>query len=147
MGGEVYWYTVPYEKDANSALKKLREREFEAGRYNPVMDSIDFPITGESPSPGKKHGTITEAIKAAEEDGTRSILDIQKVSRDDDYCVARILDEDELEEYFGSAKPSRKDVEECDGFYDDIDRGQAVCITLYENGEPSELFFAGYSFD
>jgi hypothetical protein len=38
-------------------------------------------------------------------------------------------------------------VEECDDFYDDIDRGQAVCITLYENGKPSELFFAGYSFD
>ena len=32
-------------------------------------------------------------------------------------------------------------------FWEDIGRGEAVCVTTYEGGRPSELFFAGYSFD
>ena len=42
MGGHAYWYTVPYQADSQRALDTLREREFRAGRYNPVMRSIEF---------------------------------------------------------------------------------------------------------
>jgi hypothetical protein len=148
MGGSPYWYYVPYEDDKNSALNKLRNKEFEAGRYYPVMDDIDFPVTGESECPGKQHKTIEEAIEAAEENGTRSILDIHTVSDEDDYCIARILTEDELEDYFGTIKPDKQTIEDSfDNFMDDIERGQALCITVYENELPSELFFVGYSFD
>jgi hypothetical protein len=37
MGGHPYWYIVPYESDIDAALHKLKQREFEAGRYNPVI--------------------------------------------------------------------------------------------------------------
>jgi hypothetical protein len=54
MGSSPYWYFVPYEEDRNAALQKLREREFLAGRYNPVIDFPEFPID-EKTSPGKQH--------------------------------------------------------------------------------------------
>jgi hypothetical protein len=38
MGTEPYWYFVEYQSDIDGALQELRKREFEAGRYNPVMD-------------------------------------------------------------------------------------------------------------
>ena len=37
MGGHPCYYVVPYENDINHALQALRQREFEAGRYNPVV--------------------------------------------------------------------------------------------------------------
>ena len=38
-------------------------------------------------------------------------------------------------------------VESSGGLYDDIGRGQGVYVVVYEDGEPNEYFFAGYSFD
>jgi hypothetical protein len=40
MGAHAYWYFVPYERDIDAALQKLRVREFQAGRYNPTMPFI-----------------------------------------------------------------------------------------------------------
>ena len=37
MGGHPWFYFVAYQSDINIALQNLRRREFEAGRYNPVM--------------------------------------------------------------------------------------------------------------
>jgi len=148
MGSSPYWYYVPYEADRNNALNKLRTREFEAGRYNPVMEDIDFPITDESECPGQAHKTIEEALEDSDADGTRSILDLTSVSSNDDYCVARILVEDELTRYFGTNKPTKEIIEEnFENFLEDIDRGKGFCITVYKNEMPDELFFIGYSFD
>jgi hypothetical protein len=35
MGGHAWFYFVDYEPDINSALQKLREREFRAGVTTP----------------------------------------------------------------------------------------------------------------
>jgi hypothetical protein len=43
MGAHPYWYTVKYRPEVDAALEDLRQREFQAGRYNPVMPFIDFP--------------------------------------------------------------------------------------------------------
>jgi hypothetical protein len=148
MGSSPYWYYVKYEDDKNNALKKLRQREFEAGRYNPVIDFPEFPITEETASPGKGHESIADALNESEADGTRSILDLEKVSENNDYCIARILSKKELLEYFDTEKPTKEIIEKCfDNFIDDIERGKGFCITVYENDIPSELFFIGYSFD
>jgi hypothetical protein len=32
-------------------------------------------------------------------------------------------------------------------FFADIERGQCVYVVVYAEGKPSELFFAGYSYD
>ena len=90
MGAHPYWYFTAYEADLNAALAKLRRREFEAGRYNPVVPVIAFPIGPASRSPGAKHRSIDEAREAAAEDGTRSILDIDRVGDEPDFCVPSI---------------------------------------------------------
>ena len=72
-------YFVPYEGDIQAALDKLKEREFRAGRYNPAMRSIPFPVDPGGPAPGAKHASVEAARAAAEEDGTRSILDMDRV--------------------------------------------------------------------
>ena len=32
-------------------------------------------------------------------------------------------------------------------FFEDVDRGQAVYFVLFKDGKPSEIFFAGMSYD
>ena len=148
MGAHPYWYTVPYAGDVQMALEALREREFKAGRYNPVMRFINFPITPTSPAPGPKHASPDDAMEAAAEEGTRSILDIQSVGDEPDFCSARPLSEAELQQDFGTTQPTREHVDNCDmQFLEDLERGHAIYFLIYEDGQPVEVFFAGYSFD
>ena len=44
-------------------------------------------------------------------------------------------------------KPSRNDIQQADEYWDELDRGQARFVIVYEDEQPSELYFAGYSFD
>jgi hypothetical protein len=147
MGAEPYWYVVPYKPDLEQVLEDLRQREFEAGRYNPVMPSIEFPITQQSPSPGAQHETIWLAMEDADADGTRSILDISEISDQPQPCAACPLSDDALQDLYGTEKPTREAVEANMNFLEDIDRGHAVYIILYDHGHPTEVLFAGYSFD
>jgi hypothetical protein len=147
MGAHAYWYVVKYNPDVEAALRELREREFAAGRYNPAMPFIFFPITPATPAPGPQHDTIEEAIEDAAEEGTRSILDLEHIAAEPDFGAAAPLGDEALLEYFGTTNPTRETVERNDGFFDDIDRGQGVYVVLYKDGKPDELFFAGYSYD
>jgi hypothetical protein len=161
MGGHPYWYIVPYESDIDAALEKLKQREFEAGRYHPVIPFLEFPIAPHSPSPGRQHATIEEAIEAAEADGTRSILDAMrgvlpnpyKVDFDpanpDDLPIAGVspLSEADRIAFFGDACPSRDAVEGFGPLWEHLQRGTAVYAVLCKNGEPHEIYFAGMSFD
>jgi hypothetical protein len=147
MGASAYWYYVPYQKDYNNALEELREREFKAGRYYPHTLFPAFPINAADNSSSSNFHTIEEAMEAAEETGTRSILDITSVSNEDDYCIARTLSSEELLELFETEQPEKDHIENSDDLYDSIERGKALCIPVYKDGIESELFFAGYSFD
>ena len=80
-------------------------------------------------------------------DGTRSILDISRVSDDPDYFCAAPLSHEELERYFGTQKPTEDMVRESDDLWEDLERGQARYVILYEGDDPNGIFFAGYSFD
>ncbi len=147
MGAHAYWYVVEYNPDIEAALHELREREFAAGRYNPVMPFPPFPVTPDTPSLGPGHDSIAEAREDAAEEGTRSILDLDRVANEPDFGAVAPLTEDAMLEYFGTITPTRETVERNDGFFEDIERGQGVYIVLYRNGVPDELFFAGYSYD
>lgn len=132
MGAEPYDYTVPYEPDIQSALDKLRQQVFASGEYN----GADLnPPTPEA------------ALEMAEEDGTRSILDISRISEAPDFCCAAPFSADELRRYFGTDKPTKQMLRASDDFWDDLDRGMARYVILYEGDEPKEIYFAGYSFD
>ena len=147
MGAHPWFYLVDYEDDINSALQKLRHREFQAGRYNPVISFPEFPIRPHSPAPGAKHTSIDDAVEDSAEDGTRSILDMERVSDTPDDCAVAPLPDEGLLEFFGTTKPTRETVENSDELFESIERGQGVYIVVYTGDQPSGIFFAGYSFD
>jgi hypothetical protein len=147
MGAHRYWYTVPYESNINEALQVLRDREFQAGRYNPVVPFPIFPITSTSPAPGAGHASIEAALEASDADGTRSILDIFSIGEEPGFLVAGPLTDEILHSTYGTTRPTRQMVEENLNFLEHLERGQAAYIILYENGSPTAILFAGYSFD
>jgi hypothetical protein len=147
MGAHPYFYFVKHQPDHQAALEELRQREFAAGRYNPVMPFINFPVDPNDQGPGAEHDTIEEAFEDADADGTRSILDLMTVGDEPDFGVAARLDDDALMEYFGTAQPTRETVSANWDFFEDIERGQGIYFVVYKNGKPDELYFAGYSYD
>jgi hypothetical protein len=132
MGAEPWDYFVPYEADIQVALNKLREREFRAGRYR---GSEDHP------------STMEEALENMDADGTGSILDIDHVGTEPDFCTVVPLPKAALLDLFDTEQPTRAMIERNTSFYQDIERGQGVYIIAYKDGQPSEIFFGGYSFD
>jgi hypothetical protein len=52
-----------------------------------------------------------------------------------------------LKQYFGSERPSRADVERAEDYWDNLERGHARYAVVYSGGKPSEIHFAGYSYD
>ena len=147
MGGEPWYYFVPYDADLNKALQGLKQREFKAGRYNPAMMLPEFPVTESSPAPGPKHRSIEEALEDSDADGTRSILDMERIGKTPDFGVVVPLAPDRLKDLFGTERPTREMIEENMDFFDEIERGQGICITVYTGDKPFEIFFAGYSYD
>jgi hypothetical protein len=149
MGGEPYWYYVRYNADIRAALQELRQTEFKAGRYAPVIDfpSRLFPLGPKSPAPGAKHATIEAAVAAAEESGTRSILDLDHVSTRPEYGAVCPISERQLQNLYGTSKPTRKMIEDNMEFLEDVERGQGIYIIYYADGRPEGICFAGYSYD
>lgn len=174
MGSHPYFYFTKYQPDINSALQALRQQEFEAGRYDPAMNMhnpsmwmflFNFPPDTQSISPGARHNSIEAALEDAEDSGTGSILDIQKISDSPEFLASWALSADETLALFGTNKPTKQMVEDIilgegepdhweetgyniwDKFWDKIGRGESRHIILYENDQPSEIFFIGYSVD
>ena len=146
MGGHPWYYSVPYAEDVSGALNALREREFRAGRYNPAEMFPRFPVDA-SHVPGCRHASVEAARQAAGASGTRSIVDIMRLGDRPDFGVASSLSDDELEGLFGSKTPSTEEILDCDELFDQIERGQGVYLTAYEDGEPVHIVFLGYSYD
>lgn len=171
MGSSPYYYFSRYREDIDIALQDLRQREFEAGRYDPAMymhdpnlfmSNFQFPPDVSSIAPGAKHSSIEEAIKAGDASGTGSILDIQRISNLPDFLASSPLPDAWLMRLFGTDQPTRELVErvvlqEDPIFEDDIDcvsdlademgAGGSRYFVVYENDKPSEIFFMGYSVD
>ena len=156
MGADPWSCFTPYRDDISEALKEAKLREFAAGRY-----SKPWGFKG-------THATIEEAVAAAEADGTCSILDMEgvaEVPRNPDHPIGadefQLADFDgdpmlglvaplapaQLIEIYGTECPSRSMIEQNDGYYDLLDRGMGIYIIAYEDDQPSEIFFAGYSYD
>src|SRR4029077_18319567 len=131
MGGHPWFYFVDYQTDINSALQELRQREFNAGRYNPVMWFPPFPVEPNSPAPGAKHATIQQAMEAADADGTRSILDMGRVSPTPDYSAVAPLPGEEVVALFGTNQPTREMIEANDDIFEMLERGQGVYVVAY----------------
>src|SRR5919201_6159737 len=122
MGAEPYFYFVPYQPDIDAALQELRRREFEAGRYNPVLPFLQFPVGPHSPAPGAQHDSIEEALEDSDADGTRSILDLDHISDEPDFGAVTLLADDVLEALYGTTRPTREIIEQNMDFFEDIER-------------------------
>jgi hypothetical protein len=57
------------------------------------------------------------------------------------------LARERLVELYETEQPTRGMIEDNMDFFEEIQRGQGIYIIAYERGQPSELFFAGYSYD
>jgi len=147
MGGHNYYYFAPYQDAIEAALQALRRKEFEAGRYNPVVPFLDFPLDENSPKPGAQHGSIEEALEASDADGTRSILDMERVGTKQVFGVAVPMPPKRLLELYGTEKPTRRMLEGNMEFFEEIERGQGIYFIVYENDRPAEILFAGVSYD
>jgi hypothetical protein len=132
MGAEPWSSFTKYESNIQQALDRHRRDVFAAG---------DYRYAEEHPS------SIEEALEIADADGTASILDIQQIADEPDFCCAAPWSPDELQQYFGAEQPTRADIEGADEYWEDLDRGHARYAVVYAAGQPSEIFFAGYSFD
>ncbi len=149
MGGHYYYYFVPYQEDVNSALQALRKQEFEAGRYNPAIPFPfdDWPSQTLGTAQGAKHASIEGALEDSEADGTRSILDMERVGTRAGFGVVVQLSSDKLMDLYETTRPSHQMIKENLGFFEEIERGQGIYIVVYKDDRPSELFFAGISYD
>ncbi|MDR3638481.1 MAG: hypothetical protein P4L84_32050 [Isosphaeraceae bacterium] len=143
MGAEPWFYCVPYQEDIEAALEALKQREFAAGNYR-MIDPDDPPAT------------IEEAVEQMDADGTGTVLDMIGVAdrpheidgESPNFCMVAPLAPEQLIALFGTEKPTREMIEGGDaGFWESIDRGLGIYIIAYDGDNPSELFFAGYSFD
>jgi hypothetical protein len=149
MGAHPWFYLVPYQRNVKKAMLELREREFQAGRYNPV---VAFPHMTEG-APGAQHDSIEDAREAADADGTRSIVDIDDVAddpadpeEDPRFGVVSPVDPEVLQELYDTTEPTRQMLADM-AFFEELERGTGVYVIVYDKGKPSEICFAGYSYD
>ena len=131
MGAEWWDYFVPYEEDIASALERLRQREFRAGRYRGAEAHA---------------ATIDEVLANMDADGTGSILDMTHITEEPDFFAVTPLSATQLMDLFGTQQPTREMIHASD-ICEPIERGQGVYVIVYKDGKPSEIFFGGYSFD
>jgi hypothetical protein len=87
-----------------------------------------------SPLPSKRRGN-----ECSPRASTASILDIDHVADHPEPTDVTVLAAAEAKRYFGTERPSRADVEQAEDFWEDIGRGEAVCVVLYSGDRPSEL--------
>lgn len=146
-----YW--APYDPDILAALQRLREDVFARGDYMTEESEIaSYRYLQDAPHPTAfKPTSIEELLEQEGSHGTHSILDITHISPTPKRKAISPLPASVLADYFDSDKPSRKEIEEVYEF-DSLTkyvnkRWRGIYIVAYEDGKPSEIFFAGCSGD
>ena len=82
------------------------------------------------------------------EDGTHSILDIERTARRPGFGAATPMPPDRIEALFGTTQPTHDQVEELWlDLSEELDRWEAYYLTVYRDGAPHEYAFIGCSGD
>ncbi len=178
MGASGWKYTTPFTPDPEQALQQLRRQVFAEGRYAKPgdlfhIDGVDArALERMMPWPwrafmagvraffavtsglrwvlrgGRGPRTIDELLEDCAEEGTHSILDIERTSDRRDIGVAFPLPEKLRKRHLNRAEPTHEDFERAaDGFMDSVGRWEAMYFVLYRNGQPDEYAFVGCSGD
>jgi hypothetical protein len=141
VGAEYWEYYTPFKQDVATTLEDLRQQEFSAGRFN----RSDL-----------RPKTIQQAFSSSGADGTRSILDMERVASSPETGAVSPVPDDRLIEIFGTDRPTRQMVEDAvkssdneamEEMIEEIERGEGRYILLYDDDRPTEVFFCGYSYD
>jgi hypothetical protein len=158
MGGRYWNYFVPYAEDAGAALQKLRAETFRSGQYTDSRTVLspqeleEDPELAEEVQRLKKPHTIEELLEQEQESGTNSIVDITHVSETREFCAVTPMPAQDLQDLFGTDKPTHEMVES--KRYLELAEHRLTCekwmgayFTVYRDGKPDEIFFAGVSGD
>jgi hypothetical protein len=165
-------YFTPYTPSAEVALQQLRRRVFVSGEYGWIHSfaSAELPKSSSLPiravfsalrvvslvSASLKRfwrlcvsaGSIESALERAAENGTHSILDIQRTGERPDLAVATPFPSMRVQEVFGTLQPSRQQIARAASFIQDrIPRWEAVYLPVYRDGTCVEWAFIGCSGD
>jgi hypothetical protein len=107
-------------------------------------------LMGAAPPParGRRPGSIEELLELAEESGTHSILDIERVAPRPGFGIAAPMSPTALTRAFGTTEPTHAQVEEnWDRVVDRLNRWQCRYLALFRDGQPHEYAFIGCSGD
>ncbi|HYF63680.1 MAG TPA: hypothetical protein VD886_12750 [Herpetosiphonaceae bacterium] len=175
MGASGWSYFVPYQADIGAALRQLQERMFADGEYSllpPDWRDLSFEEwlnpNPEDPShyseaeraeifiEYQRWQTMPEptTIEALQEwnstEGCHSILDMAGVIDEPygEFAKVSPLSDDDLFDLFEDELPTRELIlaheDELDEFRD---RWEGLYIIVHKDGQPHEIFFAGFSGD
>jgi hypothetical protein len=124
MGARPFWYFVPYDPNTGRAFEQLRANEL---RPPPDADGAAKLWSGDAPR------AMLRAFRFGETLG---------------FALVAPLPSDVLAEVYGTQTPDHATVvTKLVELFECLDRGRCAYIIIYQNGAPSELLFAGYSFD
>jgi len=113
-----------YQADAKAQIAQLK------------LLPVDYP------------STIDELLEFAGENGTHSILDILESGLSRELFKAGPLDEEELISVFATAKPSHSIVQDKILVLQQLrQRWMASYVLIYEDDQPVEILFVGFSGD
>jgi hypothetical protein len=103
---------------------------------------------GEGFPPGHRPETIEELLEMVAEDGTHSVLDIERTGPHRGFGVAAPMPAARVAECFGTDRPTCEQVEEhwLDAA-EELDRWEAYYLTVYRNGKAHQYAFIGCSGD
>ena len=132
MGAEGYMWVTRYQKSLAKALDMARRETFAAGKF----------LGAE-----KKPVSIVAAMAEVAEEGTGSLLDIMRVSKIPELCSVCSVSAKERKDFFGTEHPDGSEIAGAMAFWESFDRGMARAVTLYEQGRPVKICFAGWTLD
>ena len=212
MGATSWRYYTPFDPDAATALRRLREDVFARGDYVDLTGQLDDQLRatmkrfgrdpdeaaaqreiqrslqlqralesgrradlegldaeerafvkrmrwftrfarllGAAPPGAGKRGkprSIDALLERAEESGTHSILDITEIAPRRREGAAAPLSEKTIERVFGTARPTRDQVEaRWSDVAESLRREQACFLVVFRDGQPDEYAFIGVSGD
>ena len=131
-------YIVPYQPDFQQALDALRQTVFERGTYLQ-------PWTDRALQPSPPPADIEEVHRRNGEQGTHSILDIERISLVAGPGLAALVPDATRQRIFGTTRPSPEDVDDHRfALAHHLEDGHAAFLVLYDReGAPCRLYFEG----
>jgi hypothetical protein len=131
------------ERQAAELLRPL----YQMAQINQLADDEDEEGPRVFP-PGHRPETIEELLEMVAEDGTHSILDIERTGQRREFGVALRMPARRVAELFDTNEPTHDQVEEnWTDVAEGLERWEAYYLTVYRDGKPHEYVFIGCSGD